>query len=149
MSDLSARFAELMARIAKSDAELFRTIGEQNSAVRNLVDEVAVAESAGSALQAQSLLPPKECDVTALKKRFGKAAEAQSFAEERLGPAPKKLTWALLEQTFRSGQWPVKPTVARRSGNAGLEERLDQLESRLNARLDRIEALLLALPPSR
>lgn len=146
MSDLSSRFAELMARIAKSDAELFRTIGEQNSAVRQLVDEVAEPEANAQTLAPQSLLPLVECELAALKTRFKRASDAQTFAEQSLGPAPKKLTWALLEQTFRSGQWPVSAKPARRSSNAGIEERLDQLEARLNARLDRLEALLLALP---
>ena len=149
MSDLSSRFAELMARIAKSDAELFRTIGEQNSAVRQLVDEVGIAETTTEALSSQSLLPLEECELPALKLRFQKLAVAQAYAEERLGPAPKKPTWAALAQTFRSGQWPVSTKKPRAVGAAALEQRLDQLEARLNARLDRIEALLLALPSAR
>ena len=41
MGELSDRFGELMARMAKGDAELFRTVGEQNAAIRQLVEEEA------------------------------------------------------------------------------------------------------------
>ena len=44
MGELSDRFAELMARMAKSDADLYRTIGEQNASVRKLVDEIVPTE---------------------------------------------------------------------------------------------------------
>lgn len=38
MAELSQRFAALMARLAQGDAELFRTLGEQNASVRQLVE---------------------------------------------------------------------------------------------------------------
>ena len=44
MAELSDRFAALMARMARSDAEMFRTIGEQNASVRQLVDELGHGE---------------------------------------------------------------------------------------------------------
>jgi hypothetical protein len=149
MSDLSGRFAELMARIAKSDADLFRTIGEQNSAVRQWVDAVNAPECDSLAPTSQSLLPLGDCELPSLKARFKKVAAAQAFAEERIGPAPKKPTWAALVETFRTGQWPANQQKPRTTGTAALEQRLDQLEARLNARLDRLEALLLALPSAR
>jgi len=46
MGELSDRFADLMARMAKSDADLFRTIGEQNASVRQMVDDLAPTEEA-------------------------------------------------------------------------------------------------------
>ena len=126
MAELSERFAELMARLAKSDAELFRTLGEQNASVRQLVDDLTVAaaptadgsteSSQAPALAAQTLLPPAECTLAALKTRFRRIADAQAWAEERLGPAPKKPTWAVLEHTFRSGVWPV--AASKRSASS-------------------------------
>jgi hypothetical protein len=160
MAELSERFAELMARLAKSDAELFRTLGEQNASVRQLVDDLTVAaaptadgsteSSQAPALAAQTLLPPAECTLAALKTRFRRIADAQAWAEERLGPAPKKPTWAVLEHTFRSGAWPVAASKRSASSTgqqaAQLEqrllERLEQLEQRLTARLDGLEQLL-------
>jgi len=63
MSDLSERFAELMARMARSDADLFRTLGEQNASMRQMVDDLTNAPDLGHrppvavALAAPSLLP--------------------------------------------------------------------------------------------
>jgi len=55
-SKLSERFAELMGRMAKSDAELFRTVGEQNAATRQMLDEIGLGDVADSArkLKAES-----------------------------------------------------------------------------------------------
>jgi hypothetical protein len=164
MAELSERFAELMARLSKSDAELFRTLGEQNASVRQMVEELTVpATAAGrdqppqAALAPQALLAQEDCALPALKARFRRVADAQSWAEARLGPAPKKPTWAELEQTFRTGAWPVK---ARRGAggsaaarDAQLEQRLLQrlelLEQRVMQRIDGLEALIRALPAGR
>ena len=144
MAELSARFAELMARLSKSDAELFRTLGEQNASVRQMVEDLTgpAAAVAGinqpltPALAPQALLAPEACSLPALKARFRRVADAQAWAEERLGPAPKKPTWAELEQTFRTGAWPVKASKRGASG-AGLQA--SQLEQRLLQRMDLME----------
>ena len=161
MAELSERFAELMARLSKSDAELFRTLGQQNASVRQMVEDLTVpataadrSQSPQAALAPQALLVQKDCALPALKARFRRVADAQAWAEERLGPAPKKPTWAELEQTFRAGAWPVK---ARRGAggsavvrDAQLEQRLVQrlelLEQRAMQRIDGLEALIRALP---
>ena len=162
MAELSQRFAELMARLSKSDAELFRTLGEQNASVRQMVEELTApaAAPAGStdqpqapALSPQALLPPADCALPALKARFRRVADAQAWAEQRLGPAPRKPTWADLEQTFRSGSWPEK--ISKRTGSAaGLQaaqleqrvlERIDLMEQRVMQRLDGLEQLIRSL----
>lgn len=165
MGELSERFAELMARLAKSDADLFRTIGAQNASVRQLVDDLApvatgVPAAAPGALEAPAaltpagLLPPDACDLKALKARFGKLAEAQAWLEARIGPAPKKPTWAVIAQTCRGGAWPapaVRGAAAAAKGLTAveLEERLTALEQRLQrqleARFDRLEGVLTVL----
>jgi hypothetical protein len=166
MGELSARFAELMARLAKSDAELYRAIGDQNATVRRLIDDLAPVdprpdESPGAAnlppvgLPSASLatigrLPPEACDLKALKARFGRAADAQAWVESQLGPAPKKPTWAVIAQACRDGAWPA-PSRSRAATAKGLtaielEDRLQALEQRLSrhleSRLDRMEVLL-------
>jgi alkanesulfonate monooxygenase SsuD/methylene tetrahydromethanopterin reductase-like flavin-dependent oxidoreductase (luciferase family) len=158
MGELSDRFAELMARMAKSDADLFRTIGEQNDSVRQMVDDLApAAEALGAppvrvALAASALLPPEQCEPKALKARFGKAADAQSWIESQIGKAPKKPTWLVIEQTCRTGAWPASPKKAAISSKGvtpeQLEERLAALEERLMQRFDRLESLLLLLAES-
>ena len=155
MGELSDRFAALMARMAKSDADLFRTIGEQNASVRQMVDDLAPAAEdiagapANTALAPAALLPPQDCNPKALKARFGKVADAQSWIESQIGKAPKKATWLVIEQTCRSGAWPA---VAKRAAAAAkgvsaeqLEERLSALEASLSQRFDRLERLLLLL----
>jgi hypothetical protein len=159
MGDLSNRFGALMARLAKGDAELFRTVGEQNAAIRELVEEVAPALPAetktAAALQAapQPLMPPEQCHQKALKARFGTAAAAHTHLETILGPAPsKKKTWDYLCSVFASGSWPApaqaltKP-AAGRGGGAGArgEEALAQLEKRLLQRIDQLEDRLIAV----
>lgn len=173
MGELSDRFAALMARLAKTDADLYRAIGAQNASVRLLVDDLAavVPESADSAEAARlpatatlsaiadpslaslapaGLLPPEACELKALKARFGRLAEAQSWLESQLGPAPKKPTWAVIVDTCRGGAWPAP---ARRSAAAAkglsaaeLDARLSDLEQRLQQHLEerfqRLEALL-------
>lgn len=79
--------------------------------------------------------------------------QAQPWLEERLGQAPKRLTWAIVEQTCRGGAWPVSsrpPGASRQALNAALlEQRLAALEERLLGRLEprllRLEALLTQL----
>ena len=161
MAELSERFAELMARLSKSDAELFRTLGEQNASVRQMVEDLTgpAAAAAGmnqpptAALAPQALLAPEACSLPALKARFRRVADAQSWAEERLGPAPKKPTWAELEQTFRTGAWPVKTGKPGASG-AGLQaahleqrllQRMDLMEQRCLQRIEGLEQLIRSL----
>jgi len=153
MGELSDRFAELMARLAKSDAELFRTVGAQNANIRQLVDDLAPAPTPAALLASAGLLPPEACELKALKTRFSKLADAQTWLEEQLGPAPKKPTWAVIIQTCRSGAWPQ--STSRRAPAAhtltalALEERLAALERRLEHQLEqrfnRLEALLTVL----
>lgn len=154
MSDLSERFAALMARMARSDADLFRTLGEQNASMRQMVDDLTNAPDLGHrppvavALAAPSLLPEEACTLAALKARFRRIADAQAWAEEKLGPAPKKPTWAVLEQTFRSGTWPAASTSTTKAAAisaAQLDQRLDAMEQRLQQRLSRLEDLLTRL----
>ena len=154
MGELSDRFAELMARMAKSDADLYRTIGEQNASVRQMVDDLVppddtTSASAQAALAASALLPAEECALPALKKRFGKVAEAQAWIEEQIGKAPKKPTWAVIEATCQSGSWPVKAVSSKTRPKAITEEvlraQLQSLEQSLEQRLDRLEAMLSLL----
>jgi hypothetical protein len=161
MAELSERFAELMARLSKSDAELFRTLGEQNASVRQMVEDLTGPASAAAginqplppALAPQALIAPEACSLPALKARFRRVADAQAWAEERLGPAPKKPTWAELEQTFRTGAWPVK-TGKRGASGAGLQaaqleqrllQRMDLMEQRCLQRIEGLEQLIRSL----
>jgi len=160
MGDLSNRFGELMARMAKGDAELFRTVAEQNAAIRELVEEGAAALPAETktapALQAapQPLLPPEQCHPKALKARFGTAAAAHAHLEATLGPAPnKKKSWDYLCGVFASGSWPApapaltRPAAGRGGGAGGArgEEALAQLETRLLQRIDQLEDRLITV----
>lgn len=153
MAELSDRFAELMARMAKTDAELFRTIGQQNANVRQMVDELTVAAAPDdqppdgtAALAPAGLLPADDCDLKALKARFGKIATAQAWIEAKLGSAPKKPTWAVIEQTCRTGAWPASHAPKRNTASAltaqSLEDRLGAMEQRLDQRLLQMERLL-------
>ena len=154
MGELSDRFADLMARMARSDADLFRTLGEQNASVRQLVDDLTTAPdqppspAAAVALAAASLLPPEECALPALKARFRRIADAQAWLEVRLGPPPKKPSWAVLEQTFRSGAWPVASKGTAKASaltSVELDQRLEAMEQRLQQRLSHLEELLARL----
>jgi hypothetical protein len=155
MGELSDRFGELMARMAKGDAELFRTVGEQNAAIRQLVEEVTPEVPSGAkealALNAgpQPLLPKDQCTSTALKARFGSAAAARVYLEAALGPAPtKKKTWDYLSTVFESGAWPARARALARSGpqlGSVNEEALAQLETRLLRRIDQLEERVIDL----
>jgi hypothetical protein len=149
MGELSDRFGELMARMAKGDAELFRTVGEQNAAIRQLVEEVApkdlCAPSEAAALKGapQPLLPRDQCTQASLKARFRTVAAAHAYLEAALGTAPtKKKTWDHLSSVFESGAWPAPARMLARSGagRGGVkEEALAQLEMRLMGRIDQME----------
>ncbi|MXW12106.1 MAG: hypothetical protein F4Z73_04395 [Synechococcus sp. SB0668_bin_13] len=163
MSDLSKRFEALMARMARTDAQLFRTIGEQNAALHQIAEDMqpdatppAALTGQGdnpsmAALAAASLLPKEECSQRRLKKRFRTLPPAQAFLEERLGAPPTgigRFTWALVEQTVTTGQWPAgKPPGSHgvRSGRAmgAMEQRLQTRLERMEQRLERLELLLL------
>ncbi|MEB3259193.1 MAG: hypothetical protein VKP63_01035 [Cyanobacteriota bacterium] len=166
MGELSDRFAALMARLAKSDAELFRTVGEQNAAVRGLVDDLTAAVDGSSealastplspapaALAPAGLLSPEACELPALKARFGKVAVARAWLEGQIGPAPKTPTWAVIAQTCRTGAWPEAPrrraTPPDALSTVALDARLTALEQRLGGLLDqrfsRLEHLLAGL----
>ena len=154
MGELRDRFAELMARLAQSDADLYRTIGEQNASVRQMVDDLvppddATTDPAHAVLAASALLPAEECALPALKKRFGKVAEAQAWVESQIGKAPKKPTWAVIEATCQSGAWPIKASTSKARPKAITEDtlkaQLESLEQRLGQRLDRLEAMLSLL----
>lgn len=162
MGELSDRFAGLMARMAKSDAELFRTLGEQSVSMRQIVDELTVVDEPATAetspltspliLSPAALLPPEECTLKALKMRFGKVSVAQEWLEEQLGPGPKRATWAVIEQTCRSGSWPAKAPPARSAQTTALtldqlDQRLAALEQRLTERLVRLELCLMRANP--
>jgi hypothetical protein len=156
MGELSDRFAELMARMAKSDAEIYRTIGEQNASVRQMVDDLAPmpeatpVEASTPTFAAGSLLPAEQCSQQDLKLRFSKIAGAQAWIEGQIGAAPKRLsTWAAVEKTIRNGSWaaPAQKASAASKGISPeqLEERLISLEAKLTQRFDRLESLLLLL----
>jgi hypothetical protein len=155
MGDLSDRFGELMARMAKGDAELFRTVGEQNAAIRELVEEVAPAIPSGTLTAAalnpasQPLLPLEQCQPKALKARFGTAAAAHAHLETILGPSPtKKKTWDHLSSVFANGVWPAAAQTLTRSTasrSGGSEPALALLESRLLQRIDQLEERLIAV----
>ena len=153
MGELSDRFADLMARMAKSDADLFRTIGEQNASVRQMVDDLAPAAQdiagapANTALAPAALLPPEDCNPKALKARFGKVADAQSWIESQIGKAPKKATWLVIEQTCRSGAWPAAAKRAADpldSESSGSNESMNNLESCIPRKKQRKLAFSLA-----
>ena len=154
MGDLSSRFATLMARMAKSDADLYRTIGEHNAHVRQMVDELVppdnqTTDTQRDVLPTAGLLPEPECEQALLKRRFGKVAEAQAWIEEQIGPGPKRPSWAVIIQTCKTGTWPAKTTRAAARSKALTAEELDasliSLEQRLDQRLKRMEAMLLLL----
>jgi hypothetical protein len=179
MADLSRRFAELMARMARTDADLFRTLGEQNAAVRQMVDDVLPGEggdpvpsqpgqssattlasqTAGTpALTPSPLLPIEECSLARLKARFRTLPPARAFLEEKLGPPPAgsgRISWALVEKAFSSGSWPAgKVSSAGRAGGsaaalAATERRLGERFDRMERRLDQIELLLLQVLEAR
>lgn len=148
MGELSDRFGQLMARMAKGDAELFRTVAEQNAAIRQLVGEVAAPDPAAVLSGAPpSLLPREQCQLPALKARFRTAAAAHAHLETALGPAPtRKKTWDLISETLVQGAWPAPARPAAGGSPAGggvSREALAQMEARLARRIDQLEQRLL------
>ena len=150
MGELSDRFGALMARMAQTDAELFRTLGEQNAEFRQLVDEVLPeapeqqAPSPPAALRPQPLLPPEECSEKALKARFRTLAPALAFLEIRIGPPPgKRLSWAQVAQAFRQGSWSVSSSSGKARSAGVTAADLQALEARLTARIELLEERLL------
>ena len=88
MADLSDKFGALMARMAKTDAELFRTIGDHNKAVTEQVMDLTTEEpdSAGPlAITPPPLLPSEERSEAALKGRFKTCKAAFEWIEQKLG----------------------------------------------------------------
>ncbi len=150
MGELSDRFGELMARIAKGDADLFRTVGDQNAAIRQLVEEMAPPEAIGALSESsQPLLPKEQCHPAALKARFRTAAAAYAHLEAALGPAPtKKKTWDHLSSVFANGAWPApaRSLSVAGAGRGGVsEEALAQMEARLLRRIDQLEERMISL----
>lgn len=150
MGELSDRFGELMARMAKGDADLFRTVGDQNAAIRQLVEEMAPAEAIGALSGSlQPLLPADQCHPAALKARFRTAAAAHAHLEAALGPAPtKKKTWDHLSTVFANGAWPApaRSLSVSGAGRGGVsEEALAQTEARLLRRIDQLEERMISL----
>ena len=155
MSDLGKRFEALMVPMARTDAQLFRTTGEQNAALHRIAEDMqpdatppALTGQGGRpsipALPAASLLPREECSLKQLKKRFGTLPPARAFLEEHLGAPPKGTkpitTWALAQQTVETGQWPAGKASRSRTRSRG--EDLAAMEQRLQARLERMEQRL-------
>lgn len=149
MTELSSRFAELMARLAKSDADLFREVACQNNELRLIANDlVPELEKTVPQFPQASLLPLDECELKSLKSRFKKLAAARVWIEQQLGPAPKNPTWAVVQQTVKSGSWPIvsnnKSTKSALS-NVDLDRKLAAMEQRLNDRLDTLQQLLIEL----
>ncbi|KKZ11071.1 MAG: hypothetical protein TE42_08805 [Candidatus Synechococcus spongiarum SP3] len=165
MSELSKRLEELMARMARTDARLFRTIGEQNAALHRIAEDMQPPEEtpavltdqegkpSTAALAAASLLPREQCTEKELRKRFRTLGQARAFLEKRLGVPPKGAkritTWALVQQTVTTGQWPAGKPSGSQGGKSGgtamaaIEQRLQPRLERLEPRLERLEVLLL------
>ena len=157
MSDLSRRFEELMRRMARTDAQLFRTIGEQNAALCRIAEDVPLDGGAAAltgqgakqpsvaALATASLLPREDWDLNRLKKRFHTLAPARAFLEERLGTPPEgmgRFTWKLVQQTVETGQWPAGRSSGSHGGKSGRGGAMAAMEQRLQTRLDRMEQRL-------
>ena len=167
MNDLSKRFEQLMVRMASTDAQIFRTIEEQNAALHQVVKDMQPEETPAllatcqeekpsiAVLAAASLLPKEECGLKQLKKRFRTLAPARAFLENRLGVPPegaKRITtWVLVQQTVEKGQWPEDKSSSSHSSKHGsssgamaaMEQRLQMRLERLEQRLERLELLLL------
>ena len=144
MTDLSDKFGALMARMAKTDAELFRTIGDHNRAVTEQVIDLTQEEpdqAARLAITPPPLLPLEERGESALKSRFKTCKAAFEWIEEQLGPPPtKKKTWSIAVQTVTSGMWEIRATNSKAASvsTSQITKTLDQI----NQRLDGIESVL-------
>ena len=147
MTELSEKFGNLMARMAKTDSELFRTIGEHNKSVTEQVLILTTQDEPHSsvpALPPQALLPLEERDMGALKKRFRTCAGAFQWIEGQIGPPPtKKQTWAIAVAAINEGKW-VKKSLPARSTTTSNTQVMKSLEQ-VHQRLDGIESVLSAL----
>jgi hypothetical protein len=150
MGELSDRFGALMARIAATDAELFRTIGAQTAEFRKLVDEVLPDEGRTpdpaplAVLSPHPLLPPEECSEKALRARFRAVAPALAFLEPHIGPPPtRRTTWKQVEQAFRQGCWPTPAASTPNCRRNVTTSDLQVLEARLIARIELLEERIL------
>ena len=147
MTELSEKFGSLMARMAKTDAELFRTIGDHNKAVTEQVLNLTTEEepvSSDLALPSQPLLPLEERNRDALKKRFGSCDAVFQWIEEQIGPPPKqRKSWAVAVTAITEGQWKSKPVPTRSSTSSNIQV-MHSLEQ-VHQRLDGIESVLSVL----
>ena len=147
MTDLSEKFGNLMARMAKTDAELFRTIGDHNKAVTQQVLNLTTEDepvSSALVLPPQPLLPLEERNRDALKERFGSCDAVFQWIEEKIGPPPKqRKSWAVAVTAITEGQWKSKPVPTRSSAisNNQVMRSLEQVHQRL----DGIESVLSVL----
>lgn len=142
MTDLSDKFGKLMARMAQTDAELFRTIGEHNRSVTEQVMDLTQEEAPSDvpALLPPPLLPVEERSESALRKRFKSCKATFQWIEEQLGPPPsKKKSWSIAIRAITSGQWEVAAITPKRpTTTTAVKEQLE----RVNQRLDRMEGML-------
>ena len=122
MAELSDKFGALMARMAKTDAALFRTIGDHNKAV---IEQVMDSEAA-------------------LRGRFQSCKAAFEWIEDQLGPPPnKKKSWSIAVQVVTAGRWQVQSTTSKAAAikHSQISSSLDQI----NQRLDGIESVLMVI----
>ena len=147
MTDLSDKFGALMARMAKTDAELFRTIGDHNKAVTEQVMDLTTEEpnSAGPlAITPPPLLPSEERSEAALKGRFKTCKAAFEWIEQKLGPPPnKKKSWSIAVQTVTSGRWEIQATHAK--GSSTSHSQITRSLKQITQRLDGIESVLAVI----
>ena len=144
MTELSEKFGNLMARMAKTDADLFRTIGDHNKAVTEQVPNLTTEDEPVSSvlvLPPQPLLPLEERNRDALKERFGSCGAVFQWIEEQIGPPPKqRKSWAVAVAAITEGQWASKPVPTRPTTTSNTEV-MRSLEQ-LHQRLDGIESVL-------
>ena len=149
MTELSEKFGNLMARMAKSDADLFRTIGDHNKAVTeqvlNLTTEEDEPVSSVLVLPPKPLLPLEERNRAALKERFGSCDAVLQWIEEQIGPPPKqRKSWAVAVRAITEGQWASRPVPKRSTLTSSNTQVMRSLEL-VHHRLDGIESMLSVL----
>ena len=148
MTELSEKFGQLMARMAKTDADLFRTIGDHNKAVTEQVLNLTTEDEPVSSvlnLPPQALLPLEERNRDALKERFGSCDAVFQWIEEQIGPPPKqRKSWAVAVAAITEGQWAAKP-VHQRSTTTSTNTQVLRSLDHIHQRLDGIESVLSVL----
>ena len=148
MTELSEKFGQLMARMAKTDADLFRTIGDHNKAVTEQVLNLTIEDepvSSDLALSPQPLLPPEERSQDMLRKRFGSCNAVFQWIEEQIGPPPKqRKSWEVAITAITEGQWRTKPFPTRSTTNSSNTQVMCSLEQ-VHQRLGCIESALSIL----